>query len=80
MTKNDPSKSGTPSRSKAAVDTKQIWVKGVLHQALSAKAVTDQRTIRVTVERMLVNQLGYDSLSDLEQAMKNGKFQKEASA
>lgn len=56
------------NRSNAANGTKQIWVKNALHWALTSKAEADERTIRATVERMLLDQLGYKNLEELNHA------------
>lgn len=65
--KNEPKR----KKSKAAEGTHQIWVSSPMHWALSQKATDDRRTIRITVEEMLVthvNELGYASMGTLEEA------------
>lgn len=79
MTKKQPAS----SRSNAANGTKQIWVKNVLHAALSERAKRKGQSIRVAVERMVLQSLGYDTedenfdadacLEDLEKSLKTGK-------
>ena len=56
------------SNSNAAAGTKQVWVQNCLHWAMSEKAKVDERTIKVTVERALLESLGFGSMDDVRAA------------
>ncbi|MGI9491312.1 MAG: hypothetical protein ACR2QF_02685 [Geminicoccaceae bacterium] len=54
------------TRSNAANGTKQIWVKGVLHRALTLTASSEKRTIRTVVETRLLESFGVSTIEELE--------------
>lgn len=62
------------SKTKAAKNTRQIWISRAVHDVLSKRAQADRRRLRVTAELLLAEALGFESLDVLEAMNKSEKL------